>query len=167
MELLSGETLLARAVRTATEAGLGNVFVVVSSTHPAVFAEARRLGCEVVVNEEAMEGMASSIRAGVGALPETATGVVVMTCDQPAVSAEHLRALVTGGDELVASAYAGRKGVPAYLPAGCFAALQELRGDMGARDLLREARTVELANGDLDVDSDEELERAQELFGGH
>ena len=41
----------------------------------------------------------------------------------------------------------------------------ELRGDVGARELLRGARAVELPGGELDVDTVEELARARELFG--
>jgi CTP:molybdopterin cytidylyltransferase MocA len=107
--------------------------------------------------------MASSIRLGVGKLQD-ADGVVLMTCDQPAVTAAHLRALMKTG-EATASAYAGRHGVPAYLPAATFAQLMELRGDSGARDLLGGATTVELAGGELDIDTAEDFARARELFG--
>ncbi len=165
MELLAGETLLARAVRTATASGLGEVLVVVSATEPAVMAEAQRLRCEVVINEAAAEGMASSIRIAVRALPEAATGMLVMTCDQPAVSAEHLRVLVGEGGEVVASAYAERRGVPAYFTTQCFAELVNLRGDVGARELLQKSRAVDLEHGEVDVDTDAELERARMLFG--
>ncbi len=166
MERLGGETLLARAVRVAGEAGLGTVFAVVDAADAVLVAEARRLRCEVVLNGEAVEGMASSIRAGVGALRGEIPGVVVMTCDQPAVSAEHLRLLADGaGEKVVASAYAGRRGVPAYFPAHVFGKLMELRRDAGARNLLREAQVIPLEHGELDVDTDEELERARALFG--
>jgi CTP:molybdopterin cytidylyltransferase MocA len=107
--------------------------------------------------------MASSIRVGVGALQD-ADGVVLMTCDQPAVSAAHLRALMKTG-AATASVYAGRRGVPAYLPASSFAQLLELRGDVGARELLRGADAVELANGELDVDTAEDLERLDGCHG--
>jgi len=43
--------------------------------------------------------------------------------------------------------------------------LMELRGDMGARELLRGAAALELAHGELDVDTTEDLARARELFG--
>lgn len=167
MEELAGESLLARSVRVAGEAGLGRVYAVVSADDSAVIAEARGLGCEVVLNREAEEGMASSIRAGVRALGDGATGAMVMTCDQPAVSPAHLRLLAAGADgEVAASAYAGRRGVPAYFPASVFAELLELRGDQGARELLRSARTFELQDGELDIDTAEDLERARTLFGG-
>jgi molybdenum cofactor cytidylyltransferase len=93
-----------------------------------------------------------------------APGVVILACDQPAVTAEHLRLLAEGGDAVVASAYAGRKGVPVYFPARVFGALLALQGDTGARVLLREARAVELPGGELDVDTIQDLELAQRLY---
>ena len=65
---------------------------------------------------------------------------------------------------MVASEYAGRRGVPAYFPASAFKELMGLRGDVGARELLRGARAVELPGGELDVDTPEDLARARELF---
>ena len=165
---LGSETLLERAVRVAVAAGLEPVLVVVSAGLVVENCLARVEGFQVVVNEAAEEGMASSIRVGVGAVcagEEGAEGVVVMACDQPAVTAEHLRELMAGGEEIVASGYAGRRGVPAYFPARVFGELMELRGDVGARELLRGARCVALVGGELDVDTVEELERARELFG--
>jgi CTP:molybdopterin cytidylyltransferase MocA len=41
----------------------------------------------------------------------------------------------------------------------------ELRGDVGARELLRSAAAMELHNGELDVDTELELSLARELFG--
>lgn len=169
IERLGGETLLERAVRVAMESGLGTVFAVVDATDGVVVAEARRLRCEVVLNREAEEGMAASIQggvwAGVRAIGGAPTGMVVMTCDQPAVSAEHLRALAGEGG-VVASEYAGRRGVPAYFPASVFGELLALRGDVGARELLRGARAIALEYGELDLDTDEEFEQARVLFGG-
>lgn len=166
LEILGGETLLERAVRVAQEAGLGTVYVVADAADRAVTAEAECLGCEVVPNEDAEEGMASSIRAGVRAAGETAASVLIMTCDQPAVSAAHLRLLAAGPDgDVTASGYAGRRGVPACFPARVFGELLALRGDAGARDLLREACAIELEYGEIDIDTAEELERARGIFG--
>ena len=164
--VLGGETLLARAARVVVAAGLEPVYVVVSSGQDAKFWVEELGGCVVLVNDAADEGMAASIRVGVAAACEAAAGgVVVMACDQPAVTEAHLRELMLGGAEVVASEYAGRRGVPAYFPAEVFPALLELRGDVGARELLREARSVELPGGELDVDTEQDLERARQLFG--
>jgi CTP:molybdopterin cytidylyltransferase MocA len=170
---LGDATLLERAVKTALAAGLKPVFVVLREEQKTAFCVANLdnfLSVPAVVpvlNPEAAEGMASSVRAGVhaAASAEGTTGVVVLACDQPAVTAEHLRELARGGDEVVASGYAGRKGVPAYFPARVFPELLELRGDAGARGLLATARVVELPGGELDIDTVEDLERAARLYG--
>jgi CTP:molybdopterin cytidylyltransferase MocA len=163
---LAGETLLQRAIRIAHEAGCAPVVVVLGADAEQIAAQCDLSDAVVVVNDAWSEGMASSIRVGVGRLgmvAKDANGVVLMTCDQPAVSAAHLRALMKTG-AATASAYAGRRGVPAYLPAAAFAELMELRGDSGARELLREAAAVELAGGELDVDTVEDLAEAERIF---
>jgi molybdenum cofactor cytidylyltransferase len=159
--MLAGETLLERTVRIASLAGLDPVYVVVSQQQPP----ASLASATILVNLDAAEGMASSIRTGVlAAIRGGSQGAAILACDQPAVTPEHLRDIVGDGAAIVASAYAGRKGVPAYFPAAAFAVLLELRGDTGARDLLANASAIELVSGDLDIDTAEDLARAQILY---
>ena len=161
--MVGGETLVDRAVRAAREAGCEPVVVVLGAEAERIRERCNLTGSVVVVNEAWEEGMASSIRVGVDAAGG-ADGVLLMTCDQPAVTAVHLLAVMAAG-EVTASAYAGRRGVPAYFPASSFPALLALRGDVGARELLLEAATVDLVGGDLDVDTDAERDAAVKLFG--
>ena len=160
---LGGETLLERAVRTAREAGCAPVVVVLGAGAERIRERCRLGDAVIAVNADWQTGMASSIRAGLAAV-NGAEGVVLMTCDQPAATAEHLRALRSTG-AVTASAYAGRRGVPAYFPAASFGELTRLTGDAGARELLREVRAVELAGGELDVDTAADLAAAERLFG--
>jgi len=159
--LLGGETLLERTVRIASLAGLDPVYVVVSQQQlPASLPSAT-----ILVNPEAAEGMASSIRTGIlAAIRGGSQGAAILACDQPAVTPEHLRAIVGDGTAVMASSYAGRKGVPAYFPASAFEQLLELRGDIGARNLISNASAIELANGDLDIDTEKDLARAKTLY---
>jgi len=162
LAMLGTETLLERAVRVAREAECWPVIVLGAS---AVLIQERCSldEAQIVVNEDWASGMGSSIGCGVKAVGN-ADGVVVMTCDMPAVSSAHLRSLIDCG-EVAASGYAGRRGVPAYFPAAFFSELMKLRGDAGARELLRQARVVELADGELDVDTAAELQMVQRLLG--
>jgi molybdenum cofactor cytidylyltransferase len=160
---IGGETLLQRAVRTAREAGCDPVVVVLGAAAEQILKRCDLSDAIVAMNSEWQQGMASSVRAGLAAT-SGAEGVVLTTCDQPAVTAAHLRALMAT-DSVTASAYAGRRGVPAYFPAALFAELMRLRGDAGARDLLHEAATVDLAGGELDVDTVLDLDKAKMLFG--
>jgi molybdenum cofactor cytidylyltransferase len=164
--VLGGETLLDRSVRIAREAGCSPVVVVLGANYAHVLDKSLLTGAEPVINGEWAEGMGSSIRLGIQTLKtvaEEVEGVVLMTCDQPAVTSEHLH-LIAARDELKASRYTGRNGIPVYFPATYFGRLAKLRGDVGARDLLIDARFEELPDGELDVDTHEDLERARMLF---
>lgn len=161
---IGAETLLERTVRIALEAGLTPVYGVVPAD---LSIEPIPTGMIRVVNHAADEGMASSIRAGLQAyVAETATisGAIILACDQPAVTAQHLRELAKGAGVVVASSYSGRKGIPAYFPSNVFGALLALRGDLGARDLLQDARAIPLPFGELDVDTIEDLDQVRNLF---
>ena len=161
---LNDETLLERAIRVCREAGCAPVVVVLGASADVVQERCALGDAVIALNEEWAEGMGSSVRAGVRALGADVDGCVIMTCDMPAVTREHLRALSLTG-EVTASLYADRRGVPAYFPSSVFPRLTELQADMGARQLLKEARTVELAGGELDIDTVADLERARLMFG--
>jgi molybdenum cofactor cytidylyltransferase len=152
--MIGGETLVQRAVRLAIEAGLSPV-ILVAADEALIVA-----GAEIVLNEAASEGMASSIRCGVNAV-QGCDGVVLMACDQPALSVEHLQALIAEPAEIAGSAYAGRVGVPAYFPSLSFESLLALEGDAGARELLRGVRQVPQENLSFDIDTKEDLARWQ------
>lgn len=162
--VLGGETLVERAARVAIEAGVSPIIVVVN--READFCEAlERQGCVVVMNEVAAEGMASSIWRGIMAAGSfRASGVVLMTCDQVGLEADHLRRLLDDPTRIVASSYAGRTGIPAYFPASVFGELLLLRGDIGARDLLRSAKTVANESLALDIDTEEDIARLGEAL---
>lgn len=163
---LAGETLLERTIRTAREAGCSPVVVVLGASYVEILAHSQLGDAIPVINDKWKQGMASSIRLGVRALGFVAKevdGVVLMTCDQPAATAGHLRALMMTG-EATASVYAGRRGVPAYLPAAAFEQLMKLRGDTGARDLLRDAEAVALRGGELDIDTAEDLSEVRRRY---
>ena len=84
-----------------------------------------------------------------------------MACDQPFLSPDHLRALCADPNRVTGSRYAARTGVPAYFPSASFAALLELEGDAGARALLQNAASISNEALALDIDTEEDLRRAE------
>jgi CTP:molybdopterin cytidylyltransferase MocA len=156
-----GERLLERAVRIAGEAGCQPVIVVLGASAQEIRKSLRAEpgnGVAFVFNHAWAEGMASSIRAGVGSLPPEVAGTVILTCDQPSVTPEHLKSLIDRDPEATtASAYAGRRGVPAYFPRSVFAELERIVGENGARSLLAGAATVALEGGEFDLDTPDDL----------
>jgi CTP:molybdopterin cytidylyltransferase MocA/uncharacterized damage-inducible protein DinB len=163
------ETLVARAARQLREAGCDPVLVITGARGVEVAAALAHLAVTVVHNANWSEGMSSSIRLAVETLeassarPDAISAMLIASCDMPAVTAEHLRALLNesdGGERRVASQYgvdsgALVRGIPAIFPRSDWRALHALTGDRGARDLLKlpETLSVSLRNGNFDLDT--------------
>ena len=148
------------------QGGCERVLVVLGAGLETIAPTLVGLAASVVVNEGWREGIASSIRAGITALPEETEAVVLTTCDQPRLEPDVVRRLIAGFDgaprRMLACAYAGTVGVPALFGRGCFEALLELRGDRGARQLLRKepenVQRVPWPAGSFDVDRPSDLD---------
>lgn len=172
---LGGEPLVRRSARAAVEAGLWPVVVVVGDRAEEVRAALAGLPVVTVANAAFSRGLSGSIRLGLERLTECAAaarGAVVLACDQPAVGAEHLRALAAaagGASALVASTYGGSLGIPALFPVAFFDELRALAGEAGCADVLAlhagRVIPVPLAGGELDVDSPQDWARAKLLQG--
>lgn len=167
-----GETLLDHAVGLARASGAAPIFVILGAHAKEIHLECELLDCILVRNETWAEGMASSLRVGIAAVLEnapTASSAMVMVCDQPGLSVEHLVRLIDAhredGNRIAASRYAGRTGVPAIFPRALFSGLLELHGDQGARALLQQpgaaVHAIDFPGGEWDLDSPEDLQRLQ------
>ena len=163
--VIASETLLQRAVRVAREASLSPIIVVArpGTRYREVFESDNTI--RVAINDEADEGLASSLRYGIAlASRERVAGAVILACDQPTLRAEHLRALAEDPTRVAGSEYGGSIGIPAYFPATSFPLLLELRGDVGARKLLINAHAVSAEDLSLDIDTDQDLATARALL---
>ena len=164
-----GEALLARAVRMAREAGARPVLVVLGAHAEQVRGVIPLPDSSIVLNADWQEGIASSIRAGLQAAEEhgfAVEGALLMTCDQPRITAEHLASLLRtfaqqSDPTIVASVYAGVRGIPAVFPRAVFPNLLALQGDTGARGLLMNPPTAlveaRLEGGEIDIDEPADL----------
>lgn len=121
-------------------------------------------GARAVTNPRWQEGMATSLRAGLAAVPRTARAVLVLLVDQPRIDAAAITRLVAAWrlrpNAPAAARYDQRVGVPAVLPRALWPDVKQLRGDEGARSLLRgRAATtlVEMPEAALDVDTPDDV----------
>jgi molybdenum cofactor cytidylyltransferase len=162
---LNGRPLLHLAVSRAVEVAGQAVTVVLGANAADLAPLLRHTPAAVIVNRDWAEGMGSSVRAGVSRVPATADAVLLMLADQPAVTAEDLRRLVgtwrRQPQSIVAAHYDGITGVPAIFPREDFRALTGLRGDAGARALLKRGGErvvrVPLQAAAIDIDTPEDL----------
>jgi len=155
-----GRPLLARVIALANEL-LGPAVTVVLGAYAAEITASIPLGSSnILINRDWSEGIASSIRTAVLRLPGSCDGVLMLLADQPLVAAETLNRLAAAWRsrplQLVASRYGSVTGVPAIFPRWCFSDLMALRGDQGARVVIRRYAddVIALAHPDAAVDID-------------
>jgi molybdenum cofactor cytidylyltransferase len=126
-------------------------------------------GATVILCANADEGMGASLATAVGASGDVA-GWVIALADMPYIRPEtisKIAASLAAGAAIVAPAYRGERGHPVGLSARFRAQLQALRGDEGARSVLREnAGLVTLIEVDdpgicRDIDTPDDLRPAR------
>jgi molybdenum cofactor cytidylyltransferase len=169
LAVIDGATLLHRAITAALSSRCDGTAVVLGADRGRIEPALAGMPVEIVSNPGWEEGMASSIRAGVEAVRRDQPPVealLLMTCDQPRISASVIDSLLEAaerkGISLAACEYAGGPGVPALFCREHFPELLELQGDRGARAVLRRhagrIALVPWRDGVLDIDTPEDLE---------
>ena len=159
-----GEMIIERAIRLVNEAGAAPVITVLGAFHELIREAVQLSNFTPVINNAWNQGISTSIQAGLAALldgdPQT-PGALILACDQPRLSAEHLRAMLEAfcaeaALAIVASTYKGVLGIPAVFPREVFAELCALRGDKGARSLLMQPPcplvALPFSGGEIDID---------------
>jgi CTP:molybdopterin cytidylyltransferase MocA len=150
------------------EGGVDEVVVVVGATPLAVDD-----GVVAVVRcDDWAEGIAASLRCGVAwaARERGAEAVVIALADQPLLDGRAVARVIAArasaeGVEAVRATYAGVPNHPTVIEASLFDAVARLRGDAGARPLLRDARLVPCdgLGAPDDVDTPADLARVDRL----
>jgi len=161
-------------VRIAAEAVLASsarpVFVVTGHQSDRVEAALADLDVTFVHNPDHAEGLSTSLRTGISALPDNVDGAVVCLGDMPAVEAGVIDTLIKGfapaeGQAIVVPTVKGKRGNPVLWGRRFFEALTAIRGDVGARHLIGEnaelVNEVEIGGTAVltDVDTPEALAR--------
>ncbi|HXF54172.1 MAG TPA: molybdopterin-binding/glycosyltransferase family 2 protein [Hyphomicrobiaceae bacterium] len=167
-ETLAGRPIVRRVVEAALASRARPVVVVTGHEAERVEAALADLGVEIVRNPRFAQGLSSSLKAGLDALPESVDGAMVVLADMPLVKAEHLDRLIAAfapkeGRSIVVPVCAGRRGNPVLWSADFFASMRRLEGDTGAKRLLTEhaEQVVEVDLGSdavlTDIDTPEAL----------
>lgn len=158
--LLDGKPLVRHAAEAARASRAWPVVVVTGHARRKVEA-ALAPSLVFVHNADFAQGLSTSLRAGLSALPDDVEGVVVLLGDMPRISADLIDRLIAAFSnapdaEAAVPVQAGRRGNPALLARALFAQAAALSGDEGARRLLAGARVVEVEVADaavtLDID---------------
>jgi len=155
-------------VRWSVEHVAGHVEDVVVVTGPddtALRQALEGLAVRFAVNPRPQDGQGTSIAAGIAALKPWTTAALIALGDQPRMPAPVVPALLDAfrrsGKAIVAPVYQGVQGTPVLFSSEVFAELRALKGDAGARAVVKEdPERVETVTFDLamppDVDTPED-----------
>ena len=139
---VGGRPMLERVVAAACASRLDEVVVVLGAEAERIRDAVDVQRARVIVNEQYADGMSTSLRAGIGALGDDVDHVVVILGDQPGVDAslidQLLEARESSGLPAAALDFDGLLHPPVVLARELWPRIDELRGDVGLRQLLRD-----------------------------
>ncbi|MBX9592615.1 MAG: nucleotidyltransferase family protein [Hyphomonadaceae bacterium] len=140
---LDGKAVVRHVAEAALASRARPVLVVTGHMAAEVAAVLAGLDVRMVANPDYATGLASSLKAGIGALPSPCAGALVLLGDMPQISPEHIDRLIgaflaENGMAIIVPTHRGRRGNPVLWPSAFFSELLYLGGDVGAKRLLRE-----------------------------
>jgi len=167
MHPLTGQTPVALAALARLRAAVPHVIAVVRPGATMLENLLSEAGATVILCANAEDGMGASLAAAVSASGEVA-GWVIALADMPYIRPEtisKIAAALAAGADIAAPVYRGERGHPVGLAARFRPQLLALRGDAGARSVLKEnAALIKLIEVDdpgvcRDIDTPEDLRR--------
>jgi molybdenum cofactor cytidylyltransferase len=167
--LFKDKTLLQQAIETALGSKCAPIIVVLGANTQLVSPDVPQENITIVYNDDWNEGIASSIRSGVSEIEnnKAINNALIMLCDQPFVNSLLLNDLITKQQEtsksIIACTYGDTVGVPALFNRSLFPELLSLKGDEGAKkiikDHLEDIAKIPFDMGSIDIDTIEDYEQ--------
>ncbi len=180
---LDGRPMIAHAMETARQAGLGKIIIVANAANREAIA---RIAAEeitdrpaiVLCNDKAQSGLSRSLQLGIAeaAGEKEIQAALVMLADMPRLSPATIIRLIAAchpeeGVSICVPAYNGERGNPVLIGRRHFSEINGLTGDVGARHLIgiHEDETAVIAVDDqgilLDIDDRAAYDAARQETG--
>jgi CTP:molybdopterin cytidylyltransferase MocA len=138
--LLDGEPLIRRQVRALQAAGAAQLVVVLGHYAADIGAQLHGLNLQVIHNPQPEDGLVSSQRLGLQALPEGLDGIVMALADQPLIEAADVQQLThafaqrPAAIDMVFPKVDGAPGNPVMLSAAARTAIMAQGPDFGCKE---------------------------------
>jgi molybdenum cofactor cytidylyltransferase len=138
---IAGKPLVRIAVDEALASRARPVIVVTGHQRERVEAALAGLAVRLVHNPDFADGLGTSLKAGIAAVPEQADGVIVCLGDMPQVDAALIDRLIGAFDPekgalVVVPTLDGKRGNPVVWSRRFFRDLMAVEGDIGARHII-------------------------------
>ncbi len=162
--------LISHAVKSALNADSKSVIVVLGAYAEQIKPKINKLPIKIIENPHWATGMSSSIRAGITAIKDNnpnLDALIIALADQPLISEKVFHKLIQNyqetGKRIVASSYNEIVGVPALFNQTLFSELMNIKGDKGAKALIRkyknEVLSISIPEAAIDIDTPDDYEK--------
>jgi molybdenum cofactor cytidylyltransferase len=159
-----GQTFLERILGAIKDAGIEQTTIVVGHHRDEIHRAFP--GLPLVFNPDYNDGMSSSVKAGLKALPQGIRGAGIFLVDHPVIDAATILQVAAElrPAHIVLPAHGGRRGHPAFFASELFGEILALRPDEGLNKVVRQSAerviTVAVSSPGVlqDIDTPEQLE---------
>jgi molybdenum cofactor cytidylyltransferase len=140
---VEGVPMVVRVARRLLASRARPIVAVLGNRADEIDAALGRLPVERVRNPDFAEGLSTSLKRGLAALPEDTDGALVCLADMPLVAGRHLDRLIAAfnpleGRAIIVPTRRGKRGNPVLWAKRFFAEMGQIAGDVGARHLIGE-----------------------------
>ncbi len=138
---VDGVPMVVHAARAMLNSNVSPVIVVLGHESEQVENALKEMDLRFVRNPDYTDGLSTSLRAGLSALPAICDGAVVALGDMPSVRAGDLNILIDefdpgAGQSIIVPTHAGKRGNPVLWARRYFEEISSVSGDVGARHLI-------------------------------
>ena len=170
---IDGRAMVTRTAQRLLSSHARPIVAVLGNEADAVDAALGKLPIERVRNPNYADGLSTSLKCGLSALPADVDGVIVCLGDMPLIAGRDLDRLIAAfnpleGRAAVVPTRRGQRGNPVLWSRQFFAEMMALSGDQGARRLIEEhadlVAEVEMESDGVltDIDTPEALAQLRE-----
>ncbi|HEX6440652.1 MAG TPA: molybdopterin-binding/glycosyltransferase family 2 protein [Stellaceae bacterium] len=157
LEEIDGRPMIARTAQRLLASRARPIVAVLGNQAEAVDAALGKLPVERVQNPAYAEGLSTSLKRGLAALPPEIDGVVVCLGDMPLIAGRDIDRLIAAfnpleGRAIVVPTRRGKRGNPVLWAKRFFPEIAELAGDVGAKHLIGEHAEL-VCEVEMDTDS--------------
>jgi len=173
---LGENTLLGQVLENVRSSEAKDIVLVLGHQAEKIRERISTENLTVVINESYQQGMGTSLRAGLAALPPGVDAALIVLADQPFIRPKTLGLLMDqyrrSSAQIVIPTYKGFRGNPVLLDRSVFSEVMALTGDIGCRAIFGNhlegivKQPVEDIGILLDLDSKEDLEIMRDFRTG-
>jgi molybdenum cofactor cytidylyltransferase len=154
---IDGRPMVARTAQRLLSSHARPIIAVLGNGAEAVDAALGKLPVDRVRNPNYADGLSTSLKCGLAALPADVDGMIVCLGDMPLIAGRDLDRLIAAfnpleGRAIIVPTRRGQRGNPILWSRQFFAEMTALSGDQGARRLIQEHADL-VAEVEMDTDS--------------